>query len=228
MSPKILFTIYSQNWQLCHPAWTTFSHVFVFFFIHHNFQMNMCSYIYNFNFTLKSDRYGKFLLLVHTTPAQVGKFVPFLGSSSGCPATSLRKVSDFLEPIEPCWESNRTCQPDPGRAVVHGAPIPRVGKGLPGFGNWDHTRALLWWSWRAGPPGHTGGLNVRSKLVRQMDSWFEWNFSSFRCWASYTTLFHIHPRLFHSQTPFLKTIFARVILQNDLHWNLIVKCQISM
>ncbi len=50
-------------------------------------------------------------------------------SGSGCPATNFCKVSDFSEPIEPCWESNRTCQPDPGEA-----PIPRVGKGLTGFG----------------------------------------------------------------------------------------------
>jgi hypothetical protein len=38
----------------------------------------------------------------------------------------------FSDPIKPCWESNRTCQPDPGRGVKH--PIPRVGKGVPGFG----------------------------------------------------------------------------------------------
>ncbi len=48
------------------------------------------------------------------------------------PATIFCKVSDFSEPIEPCWESNRTCQPDPRRGVKH--PIPRVGKGVPGFG----------------------------------------------------------------------------------------------
>jgi hypothetical protein len=39
----------------------------------------------------------------------------FCGSVSGCPATSFCKLSDFSEPIEPCWESNRTCQPDPGQ-----------------------------------------------------------------------------------------------------------------
>ncbi len=48
------------------------------------------------------------------------------------PPSYFCKVFDFLEPIEPCWESNRTCQSD---AVRRGeAPIPRVGKGVPGFG----------------------------------------------------------------------------------------------
>jgi hypothetical protein len=46
-------------------------------------------------------------------------FFPFCGSGSGCPATNFCKVSDLLEPIEPCWESNRTCQSDPGRGVKH-------------------------------------------------------------------------------------------------------------
>ncbi len=57
----------------------------------------------------------------------------FCGSGSGCPATIFCKVSFVCsEPIEPYWESNRTCQPDPGRGVKH--PIPRGGKGEPGFG----------------------------------------------------------------------------------------------
>jgi hypothetical protein len=41
-------------------------------------------------------------------------------------------VSDFSEPIEPFFKSNRTCQPDPGRGMKH--LIPRVGEGVPGFG----------------------------------------------------------------------------------------------
>ncbi len=59
-------------------------------------------------------------------------FFFFCGLGSGCPATIFCKVSDFSEPIEPYWESNRTCQPHPGRGLKH--PIPRVGKGVPGFG----------------------------------------------------------------------------------------------
>ncbi len=56
----------------------------------------------------------------------------FFGSGSGCPATNFCKVSDFSEPIEPCWESNRACQPDPGWGWSTN--LLRVGKGLPGFG----------------------------------------------------------------------------------------------
>ncbi len=45
------------------------------------------------------------------------------------------------------------------------------------------------------------------------------------CWASKRTLSHVHPRSFVFQTQFLKTIFARVILQCNLHANLAVNCQ---
>jgi hypothetical protein len=46
-------------------------------------------------------------------------FLFLCGSNSGCPATNFCQVSEFLEPIKPRWESNRTCQPDPRRAVKH-------------------------------------------------------------------------------------------------------------
>jgi hypothetical protein len=57
------------------------------------------------------------LITQHQTRKSFSHF--FCGSGSGCPATNFCKVSDFSEPIEPCWESNRTCKPDPGRGVKH-------------------------------------------------------------------------------------------------------------
>ncbi len=54
------------------------------------------------------------------------------------PPPIFARFSIVLEPIEPCWESNRTCQPNPGRVKIPEewgeAPIHRVGKELPGFG----------------------------------------------------------------------------------------------
>ncbi len=83
---------------------------------------------------------------------------------SGCLATNFCKVSIFLEPIKPCWESNRTCQPDPGRGVK--LQSLEWEKGCRGLGSNPHppVRELARWTTR--PHRRPWSCSDRNKTKR--------------------------------------------------------------
>jgi hypothetical protein len=90
------------------------------------------------------------------------------------PATNFCKVSDFSEPIEPCWEWNRTCQPDPGKGVKHQSLAWARGcRGL-GLNARPPVRELARWTTRP---------HRRPKALRYFCLWCV-SISLIHCWGS--------------------------------------------
>ncbi len=124
-------------------------------------------------------------------------FFFFCWSGSGCTAANFWKLSNFSEPIKPCWESNRTCQPDHGRGVKH--------------------QSL---EWERG--GQGSGSNARPP-VRELARWTtrphrrpecrfktgQWNFSAYRHWS----------RRWHNPHQFTTLLSNTTLLFNHARFN---------